>query len=255
MRKLSHFLRCTAGRSSVPTYYEKHLSEKSKLLFNIYNEKILEFDIENEKKKEKRPVVWADAETLLETVVSKRHIIGNYVVKIMADGGQGFFKICMSVMPENQVDQDNSLGENGEVPVKKRKYNEGGSIGNMSKVTSVHKLIMLCAVPSIKESYDNIKVLFDLTNINNISYKFISDFKLILIINGQQTATSMYPCPYCFVSLKTLKSCQDVEDNEQLQCLEREDEDVVGNIGESDHENLNLKTYGDLRKDYKNFVH
>ena len=57
----------------------------------------------------------------------------------------------------------------------------------------------------MKETYDNLKVLFELTNFNNISYKFVSDYKLLLIINRQQTATAAYPCPYCFVSLSGLR--------------------------------------------------
>ena len=43
-----------------------------------------------------RPVVWADAEKLIETVLDKRYFVGDYLVKVMADGGQGFFKICLS---------------------------------------------------------------------------------------------------------------------------------------------------------------
>ena len=49
----------------------------------------------------KRPVIWADAEQLLEAVFTGRQIIGNYTVKVMVDGGQGFLKISMSIIPEN----------------------------------------------------------------------------------------------------------------------------------------------------------
>ena len=49
------------------------------------------------------------------------------------------------------------------------------------------------------------KILFELTNINNIPFKFVADFKLLLIVNGEQTATSAYSCPYCFVSLRDLR--------------------------------------------------
>lgn len=39
----------------------------------------------------------------METVIQERHIIGNVQIKVMADGGQGFFKMCMTVLPENYV--------------------------------------------------------------------------------------------------------------------------------------------------------
>ncbi|CAH0550706.1 unnamed protein product [Brassicogethes aeneus] len=61
-------------------------------------------------------------------------------------------------------------------------------------------------VPNIKETYENLNLLFDLVKINKISFKFLSDFKIILMVNGLQTATSSYPCPYCCISLKELRS-------------------------------------------------
>lgn len=89
MKKLTNFLRCNVGRKSVPPFYEKHLSENSNALENIYKEGIDEFDTKNGK--EKMPVVWADAEELLEAVIEKRNLVGYVDVKLMADGGQGFF--------------------------------------------------------------------------------------------------------------------------------------------------------------------
>lgn len=79
-------------------------------------------------------------------------------------------------------------------------------------------------------------MLFDLTKINNISFKFSSDLKVLPMINGQQTATSSFPCPYCFVS---------------LQYLETKTEEFRPQIEE---EVFELKNYGDLKKDYEKFV-
>ena len=49
------------------------------------------------------------------------------------------------------------------------------------------------------------KTLFDLIRVNDIPLKFLADFKLLLIVNGLQTATASYPCPYCQVKLRTLR--------------------------------------------------
>lgn len=75
----------------------------------------------------------------------------------MADGGQGFFKVCMTILPEGYV-SDPALAADI-LPGKKMK---------VDKLTSVHKLIMLCIVPQIKESYENVQKLFDLIKINDI---------------------------------------------------------------------------------------
>lgn len=108
---------------------------------------------------------------------------------------------------------------------------------------SVKRVILLCIVPQIKETYDNVKLLFDLTNINNIPFKFVCNFELLLIINGQQTASAMYPCPYCFVSLKNLKEKQE-DVNGTSQCNSNTDN------SESNYP-LRLKTFGELKNDYK----
>ena len=101
MKKLSNFIQSTAGRNAVPSHAIKTLSDRSKALQDLYTGGFYEFDIEQSSVKHKRPVIWADAEQLLEAVLTGSQIIGNYTVKVMADGGQGFFKISMSINPEN----------------------------------------------------------------------------------------------------------------------------------------------------------
>lgn len=235
MRKLTNFIRSNIGRKSVPKGYVNHMSEKSKILEDLYKISEFEFDIKKDKPKEKRIVVWGDCESLIESVIQKRKLIGNYLIKVMADGGQGSFKVCMTIMPENYDPEHNkNVDETCEPFTKKRKlYSEGGTIGKEAKLTSVNRLIMLCIVSGILETYENIKILFNLIKINNIPFKFVSDFKLILIVNGQQTATSTYPCPYCFITLTDLR-------NTGNRCHAKEICDQ-------------LKTYGDLKNDYEKF--
>lgn len=85
------------------------MTEKGKLLENIYKVGKYEFDTTDKKQgsKEKRPVVWADAEEVVEKFLEERNLIGNYTVKVMADGWQGFFKICLSIIPEDYESFDN----------------------------------------------------------------------------------------------------------------------------------------------------
>lgn len=78
------------------------------------------------------------------------------------------------------------------------------------------------------------KLLFDLIDINKIAFKFLADFKLILIVNGLQTATSTYPCPYCFISLSELRSKKN-------------------KVCSSNTEGKVLRTYGAIKNDFENF--
>ena len=149
----------------------------------------------------------------------------------MADGGQGFFKVCFSIAPVTPEPYED-LDVN--VPTKKRKLTR--KVHASSPETSIKKLIMLCIVPDIKETYDNVEMLFELIKINDISFKFVSDFKLLLIINGQQMATSMCPCPYSFLSSQDLRrnSAEKNVPNESILPV--------------------LKNFGDLKEDHKKFV-
>lgn len=149
----------------------------------------------------------------------------------MADGGQGFFKICMSILPEN-CDLESGEEDNvGSVKKKRSSYASRGTVGQKAKETSVKRLILLCVVPNISETDENIEKLFELIDINAISFKFVADFKVLLIVNGQQTATSTYPCPYCFVTLQEFRN--QIEDENNVESA--------------------LKTYGDIKNDYNQF--
>ena len=60
------------------------------------------------------------------------------------------------------------------------------------------------------------------------------------MINGQQTATSTYPCPYCFITLKESESFDLITEESNL------------DIDEQIH-NTSLKTYKHLKDDYLQF--
>ena len=93
-------------------------------------------------------------------------------------------------------------------------------------------------VPRIKETYENFNVLVQLTKLNEIPFKFLADLKLVLLANGQQTATATYPCPYCFITLHELKNFHKMID---------------GNHPNNNEENLNLKRHNHLKGDYSQF--
>lgn len=111
-------------------------------------------------------------------------------------------------------------------------------INNKAKLTSVCRLLLLSVAPGIKETYDNIHLLVELTNLNNISFQFFADFKVLLLVNGQKTASATFACPYSCITLKELHDSKEILDE---------------SIEEDDDESTELKTYGDLKKDYHKF--
>ena len=99
MKGIAKWLRVHGGRSIVEPNFANHITKKGMILSDLYNLSKLSFEDGDETVE--RPVVWANAEDLLSAVADERGIGGQLFVKVMADGGQGFLKICMTVLPEN----------------------------------------------------------------------------------------------------------------------------------------------------------
>ena len=181
MKKFTYHVRCNFGRKAVPVNYAKNISDRINKLDSFYNEGKFEFDVEKSNVKLIRPVIWANAEASLNTVLEERELIGDFYIVINADGGQGFLKLVMSVFPKNYCNDDDS---DDEIFTKKRRlYSESKGCNN-KKLTSASKAIILCIVPKVSESYDNLKILIDLTKLNDILFRFVADFKLLLTVNG-----------------------------------------------------------------------
>ena len=58
-----------------------------------------------------------------------------------------------------------------------------------------HSIILanVCYVP---ETYHNIKILFDLLEVDKLNFKLSTDLKLVNITIGKQSAVCKFPCPY-----------------------------------------------------------
>ncbi|CAH0556510.1 unnamed protein product [Brassicogethes aeneus] len=248
METLTNFIRSCAGKNAVPAKYRLHASKNSKILSSFYKQGLYEFETNEKREEQNRAIVWADAEELVKAVIEKRNYIGKPEIKLMADGGQGFFKICLTILPENYSSVLNKgLAGNQEIVEdeinamdqgKRSTYAEGGRAGKRGKLSGLQRLIIVYMVPQIKESYDNIKFLFDLTQINKISFKFVSDLKVTLLVNGFQTATATYPCPYCYVPLHELRF-----------------QDKPTNVEDPTYEaqTMCLRTYGGVTKHFDKF--
>ena len=65
------------------------------------------------------------------------------------------------------------------------------------KVGGVKKLNLLAIVPAVIEDHHNMQILSNLIIVDDISFLYVADFKLLLITIGKQTSRAMQPCAYC----------------------------------------------------------
>ena len=92
------------------------------------------------------------------------------------------------------------------VPEKKSRNGEGYS-SQYFKDSSVQKTLILAILPSINESYVNLKMILDKLKINALDYTVSEGLKVLLQMVGKQTAASKHLCPFCKTSSpKMMKS-------------------------------------------------
>ena len=86
---------------------------------------------------------------------------------------------------------------------KKPKKEKSGKIKKEPNYNSVKTLFVLCIFSLIKESYKNMKAIFDAMNIGaanfyeNRNAYFSCDFKMQNIVLGLGSHASSHPCSYC----------------------------------------------------------
>ena len=150
MGSLCNFVRTEAGKKAIPAHFRSHSADTSMRLDDLYH--VDTFNMDTEKGIKARPVVYADCEKILDKVVEERGYVGRPSVLAMADGGQGFLKICLTILPQDYDTEAVDPDSDNDQPPKPRRstYAEGGSMKHKRKLTGVNRLIIVCTVPDVK---------------------------------------------------------------------------------------------------------
>lgn len=128
-----------------------------------------------------RPVVMIEhVKSFLDEVFKIRNITRteeNLMFKLGIDGGQGFFKVCLNIIREDEDYLTSS---------------------SASKEGSVKGLFILAIVPDMEELYRNVQICLDnIEGLDELPYVVATDLKLANILCGLQSHGSQHPCCYC----------------------------------------------------------
>ena len=101
------------------------------------------------------------------------------------DGGQQKILVTLTVCPLNEKEKVERKKE----PDMKNRY----------KSSSTHRVIIGARVYNVLECYYNLKVLLDSLNLHDLSknFRLVCDIKVMNMLLGIQSCSSMHPCPYC----------------------------------------------------------
>ena len=218
-KNVTHWLHSHFGKKSVQPYYNKHIHERGKQLEDLYHVENLQFT-DSKGNTSCRYLVYANSEDLLTRVCKLRDLKGHVFAKVMIDGGKGFLKVSLSVLPydynpisEEVFNNDSDESDDSNITQENKLVTNSKS----NKITSVKKLVLLAIVPDIDESHSNLETIIKKTELNKISFILAVDFKLLLIVLGLQNAVSTYPCPYCLISLNDIRNLNKVLYDEEFE--------------------------------------
>lgn len=220
MQKFIAAMHKDLGQKSTPAYARAKVSSKGHTMYHLYREEKGLFVTETDKRTGE-PTVWEERPFVCGNLAEIVHYVqgcrGNesekFITKIMADGGGKFFKIGLSIVPKksesqtktdgNETDKegDEQSDEEDSVPAAAgvEQVSKKGQSRKKSKECGVNKMILLAIVPQIMEHRLNIELLFEAIGIGDIPMKFVSDLKMISIVNGLQGSRARHPCMYCTV--------------------------------------------------------
>lgn len=188
----SQILREDMGhRKGVEAKFRGDLRSRCTELKDFFEVRGMEFQCSQEGKIVKavrNMVICTDVKGLLIAICGKRQGTGREAVRIGIDGGGGFLKICA-----NLTKSEDDLRSPTQSPAKKKASRQCCDTG-------VKKLMILCLINDIPETYDNVKLLLESLLLDEIAFTVASDLKLANILTAIQCHSCAHPCTYCDAS-------------------------------------------------------
>ena len=106
-------------------------------------------------------------------------------VVLSVDGGQSKLIATMAIVPKNEMDKKARMKQS--------------NVRDRSKSTSTKRCLVISRVDQVPENYTNVTVLMSKLDLHELRKDFcvVADLKLVDIMVGIQSTSSMHPCPYC----------------------------------------------------------
>ena len=124
-----------------------------------------------------------DATDFFNYIVEQRGLVyHDTLCRLGIDGGGGSEKIVGSIFSVKEVEEE-ELDEEDEKP------------GEMN--TGVNKLLIFAICRNIQENHNNLRIMFDLLNLNQLKYCIAADLKLINTILGLSGHGGKFACYAC----------------------------------------------------------
>ncbi len=192
------------NRTIVESNLKRKLKDKNRQLGDLFEVRRANFVKEDKDKREnfKRDVVVCkDLNGLADRIIEKRNMKEDHLLfRVGMDGGGGFMKVILNVF---DLREDGISPEDENQPKMMRRLDE------TFKDSSVKKSMIVAIAPEVQENYCNIKRLWLEAGLGAFSRQFViaTDLKLINILLGLMSHSSVHPCSWCDVVKENLEWC------------------------------------------------
>ncbi len=129
-----------------------------------------------------------------------------HLVKLGIDGRGGSLKLCLNII--------HFRGRGASQSPLKKKTNTDKFLDS-----GVKKLVLIDIAFDVQENYSNLRLVFEILQLNNIKFSVAADLKFCNIIVGLQSHASKHPCTWC-------EACSPFNTKAPLRTLERFKEQV-----------------------------
>ena len=224
-----------AGHKVFESQAKRKMHDKNHTLDSYFDHMMMQFTrtIKGTKQTElfdQHVVVINDFQGFIDEVVQVRNLdIDKCLIRIGLDGGGGFFKICLSVF--NLMIRD----ENHHVSSLGKKFVDSG----------VKKIFIVTIAPATPENFFNLEKLWIVAGMNSLTWDYssctiASDLKLLNILLGLMSHSSLHPCCWC--------------DSDKYHLHEKGNQRTLGSLNDLYRNFRDAYVSKDKAKDYGNVV-
>ena len=124
--------------------------------------------------------------TLILIVCEKRGLCEDDIKIVLGiDGGQSKLICTMAIVPKDELDKKARMAQE--------------NVKDRSKSTSTKRCLVIARIDQVPENYTNVTILMSKLNLPELRKDFcvVADLKLVDIMVGIQSTSSMHPCPFC----------------------------------------------------------
>ena len=165
----------------------KLLSDLELTVKNYYSVQSMQFEV-SDKKVDRNLVFVKDSSDFVMNIISKRVLNPyNTIIRVSIDGGGGSLKICVNIFDADELKVNSSN-------IKNRSKRRGSDeyIGS-----GVQRIQFIAIAEDVPETYQNIKQILDIIQLDSLGFHSAWDLKLANMIMGLSGYGGIHACLYC----------------------------------------------------------